>query len=64
MITDGKLSMELVTLTPDQDGALQWPGLGLIKNGGDYSSPLKCVAIFFISCSVGMTFHPLYVQHP
>lgn len=27
MITDGKLSMEPVTLTPDQDGALQWPGL-------------------------------------
>lgn len=24
---DGKLSMEPVTLTPDQDGALQWPGL-------------------------------------
>ena len=24
---DGKLAMEPVTLMPDQDGALQWPGL-------------------------------------
>ena len=24
---DGKLTMEPVTLTPDQDGALQWPAL-------------------------------------
>ena len=25
---DGKLSMDPVVLTPDQDGALRWPGLG------------------------------------
>lgn len=25
---DGKLSMDPVTLTPDQDGALRWPGMG------------------------------------
>ena len=27
MDDDGKMIIEPVTLTPDQDGALQWPGL-------------------------------------
>ena len=28
LMPDGKMATEPVTLTPDKDGALRWPGLG------------------------------------
>ena len=54
MITDGKLSMEPVTLTPDQDGALQWPGARINKKRRGLLLAVEVCGYFFL-------YHALWV---